>query len=1009
MSVIFISHSGHDDAHASALLAWLKANGFDQTFIDHDTLTGGEKWREALKAAAQACRVVICLVTPNWLSSFECFGEFTAAWYMGRRIVPLFMLPAVDDIDEQARQRLARVQGEDQGIDCSACICPGGSLNIDRDPAVAKKLADGLKAAGANTRVGLDPQAFSIDRKLRGHPFPGLSSFGDEDADAALFYGRSREIAATLVDLRKIRADGDRRPLVILGASGAGKSSLLKAGIIPRLRRERPAWLPIRAFRPGAEPLLSVAEALQKTLADYGQREAVGVIRDRLLATWRSAERRPTQSRLPAADKNEEAKHDGRTLSNGAEARAPELTDAGRAALAAVLEAEGARLRQAANLPTATILISVDQAEEMARADSESAEALADYLRTALTSRTSAWQLAFTIRTDSFGELQTHPRFNELEIRSYDLRSIPVFRFTDVVEEPAKRYGVAVDIELVDRLMAEAPKEDALPLLAFALQRLWQQYAETGRLTEAHYNNVGGINGLISDAAERAMRGLDENAALPSRSLSERFDRLGAATFVPALAQINEQGATIRRVARWRDFEGEARELLDRFEGWRLVRKIGEGEEATIEVAHEALLREWGRLRGWLEPERVRLEMLRTLHADAAAWDRAERDVQLLHHRDVRLREVEALSQRKDYTRQIGDRERAYLSACRLVQSQHDVKARRGKALVAVLAVLLAAIGFGWWQQDWVYENYHVGLIMRAKALTGAQENALRPGDEMWECARGCPVMVVVPGGSFLMGSAETEEGRGHDEAQHEVAIRRPFAVGKFEVTFAEWGHCVAVGACPKLSEYGFRTRIINAGMPGPAGSEPVANVSWHDANQYTVWLSRITGKPYRLLSEAEWEYAARAGSHSVYAWGDNIEATQEQEHCAGCNPFEFLLDNAKVGSFPANAFGLFDMHGNVAEWVEDCYFHDYAKAPADGSSYGSTICNDRVVRGASLLVRRHSGAGIRGSRLDLRSARRQQMPPDSRDAKLGFRLARPLPPSQAVSGEGPTGAVRDF
>ena len=178
-----------------------------------------------------------------------------------------------------------------------------------------------MRAGGANSRVGLDPEAFAVDVKVRPIPFPGLSSFGDDDADAALFYGRSREIAHTLEDLRSMRALNDQRPLVIQGASGAGKSSLLKAGIIPRLRREAPAWLPLRAFRPGADPLLNFAEALARTFADFGRTEAHGVIRDRLMGAWSKAKR---------ADKGG-------------------LTPGGLAVLEAALEAEGHALRNAAD------------------------------------------------------------------------------------------------------------------------------------------------------------------------------------------------------------------------------------------------------------------------------------------------------------------------------------------------------------------------------------------------------------------------------------------------------------------------------------------------------------------------------------------------------------------------------------------------------------------------------------------------------------------------------------
>jgi TIR domain len=261
MPVLFISHSSKDDSHASALEAWLRANGFTDIFVDHQSIAGGEKWRDALRAASGACRVVLCLVTESWLSSSECFHEFGTAWGMGKRIIPLFLLPPSTSLDAEAKPRLDRVCGEDQGIDLKPCINADGVVTIDADQNVATRLRAGLRAAGANSRVGLDPEAFATDVKLRPMPFPGLSSFGDDDADAALFYGRSREIAHTLEDLRSMRALNDQRPLVIHGASGAGKSSLLKAGIIPRLRREMPAWLPLRAFRPGADPLLNFAEA----------------------------------------------------------------------------------------------------------------------------------------------------------------------------------------------------------------------------------------------------------------------------------------------------------------------------------------------------------------------------------------------------------------------------------------------------------------------------------------------------------------------------------------------------------------------------------------------------------------------------------------------------------------------------------------------------------------------------------------------------------------------------
>lgn len=645
MAILFISHSSRDDAYAGALVAWLMENGFTDIFIDHESIAGGDRWREALRASAGACRVVICLVTENWLASSECFAEFAAAWYMGKRLVPLFHLPPAHSLGDEARQRLSQVMGEDQGLDLTSSILPDSALDIGKNTNVADRLRAGLRAAGANMRVGLDPEAFAIDRNLRETPFPGLSSFGDEDADAALFYGRSREIAEVLEDLRSMRAKRDRRPLVIQGASGAGKSSLCKAGVIPRLRRESPAWLPLRAFRPGADPLLNFAEALARTAADFGHTEAYGVIRDRLMEAW---------ARTGSEHNRDQA------------GRPPEV-------LNAALETEGRRLRELAGRPAATILISVDQAEEIARVKGISGDALAGYLHAALMSEASSWQLAFTIRTDSFPELQLHPRFQYLKTRGYDLRTVPVFRFDSLVEEPAKRYGVGVDPALVEALMEDAPEDDALPLLAFALQRLWHQYAATGRLTKKQYETVRGPNGLIEDAAERALRGMDpyKDDPIPASPPPKRLTDLGAATFVPTLVQIDDKGATMGRVAYWSDFDEDAQELLKRFDNWRLVVRKGANENGgTVEVVHEAIFREWGRLNEWLEPERASLEVLRGLKSSAATWVRHGRADAFLDHADeMRLKEATALAQRSVYRARLCAIDDEYLKRC---ESAHD-------------------------------------------------------------------------------------------------------------------------------------------------------------------------------------------------------------------------------------------------------------------------------------------------------------------------------------------------
>lgn len=955
MPVLFVSHSSKDDAAAGALETWLHVNGFTEVFVDHHSIAGGENWSDVLRASAGACRLVVCLISENWLRSNDCFNEFLAAWYMGKRIMPLLLLPQPENLDEEANKRLAKICSEHQGVDLRTCMGPNAELDLDADHEVASRLKTGLRAAGAISRIGLDPEAFAVDRIHHPTPFPGLVSFGDTDADAALFYGRSREIADTLEELRKMRAERDLRPFVILGASGAGKSSLLKAGLIPRLRHEVPAWLPLRAFRPGADPLLNFAEAVSRTLADLAKVEAHGLIRDRLLTAWSNAER-------------------------GAGAR---LTSAGLATLESALDAEGQRLRMAAGYAGATILISVDQAEEMARVEGSSGEALADYLRVALAASNGRWQLAFTIRTDSFPELQSHRRFHNLRARGYDLRAIPIFRFDSVVEEPAKRYGIEVDDVLVDALMEDAPDEDALPLLAFALQHLWRQYAASGALTKDNYDKVGGLTGLIEDAAERALRGIDpeQDVPLPPAAPPKRLIELAALTFVPALAHVNEQGATIRRVAKWQSFNSEQQELLAWFDRWRLVVRKGEAEGGTVEVAHEALFREWTRLKGWLEPERVRLDALRSLEVDAATWDRNAQDVAFLNHRDKRLDEANALVGIEGYRKRLGKLELDYLAACQAAERLARRRARRVQSVAYALLVSIIAGLIGWINQAYLTEQVNWFMTVRPyliaevwpHVLTAQAEKALKPGDSFKECAKDCPGMVALPAGEFLMGSPPDEEGRDDNEGpQHKVVLARPFAVSRFEVTLDEWDACVAYGDCdPKVAD-----------ADAEQGRNPVVNVTWEDAQRYVSWFARMTGKPYRLLSEAEWEYAARAGTQTAYAWGESIG--QGNANCVSCGSQWDAAEAAPVGSFSPNAFGLSDMHGNVWEWAEDCYHDNYQGAPTDGAAWtAGGDCSRRVGRGGSWSYAPRF----------LRSALRSGIPSDLRGTDLGFRIGRTLTP----------------
>lgn len=210
------------------------------------------------------------------------------------------------------------------------------------------------------------------------------------------------------------------------------------------------------------------------------------------------------------------------------------------------------------------------------------------------------------------------------------------------------------------------------------------------------------------------------------------------------------------------------------------------------------------------------------------------------------------------------------------------------------------------------------------------------------DCAD-CPEMVLIPKGQFIMGSPPGELYRG-DEALHRVTIGSAFALGKYEVTFAQWDACVAGGGCGsvKPDDQGWGR-----------GNRPVIGVNWNDAKAYVAWLSRTTGKAYRLPSEAEWEYAARAGTVTPFSYGSTITTRQANyDGSTGYGAGSKGLNRGKtlpVGSFPPNAFGLHDMHGNVWEWVDDCWSDSYTAAtPANGAPYRDASCKGHAMRGGS-------------------------------------------------------------
>ena len=260
-----------------------------------------------------------------------------------------------------------------------------------------------------------------------------------------------------------------------------------------------------------------------------------------------------------------------------------------------------------------------------------------------------------------------------------------------------------------------------------------------------------------------------------------------------------------------------------------------------------------------------------------------------------------------------------------------------------------------------------------APKLEGEAEANAAAQEALDAVKRGEPLeMVTIRAGCFRMGCVSGGECYEDEKPVRWVHIEQPFEMSKYEVTFAQWDACVLGVGCG-----GYRPNDEGWGR----GNRPVINVSWDDAQLYVKWLSEQTGHAYRLPTEAQWEYAARAGTTTAYSWGDDIG--RDFANCDGCGSQRDTDGTAPVGSLESNDFGLHDMHGNVWEWVEDCWNENYAGAPRKGCAWQSGDCGLRTMRGGSW----------NDSPTALRSAYRQWNGPSDRYSSSGFRVVRSLPP----------------
>ena len=561
--MLFISHKTEDKEIANEVLRRALEHGYSdkQIFLDSDPGSGieaGAQWESRIYESLKHTRAMIVLCSPNWLKSQWCYVEIGYAKAMAISVFPIVIEPC------EVGSALSATQAVD--------------LTRATDAAARDAAFDRLWTALDVQHLGpKDNLPWPPPGETDNCPFPGLMCFAEKHAP--VFFGREQERDAVIQQLQKMRSSGMPRLLMIVGGSGSGKSSLLRAGVLPWLKHptERNDWLVLPTLRFGEIPnddvtlLARLAEVIAESYPlNHPQRPAWKDLRDKF-------------------------------ESDDIERAARDFVDA------ALDLCHLRRTTASATASTPTLLLAIDQFEELLTAATRpSAQKFLRFLGTLLSRSNDRLLVIGTMRSDYLDTWEQHaeslkPPFLEL----YRLPLFPWERVTDVITRPAERVDVTFSDELITRLKGDAPNSDALPQLAFTLEKLFRQCAGDKLVALREYEQLGGINGAITQAVTRIL----------PRDMPKEIAQAVRLSFVKHLAQVNENDEFVRRTARWSDLPHAAKPLLEQFVRERLLHRSG-GNGEQIEVSHEAIFRSWDRLTKWLNESRQILRWRRDIDHD---------------------------------------------------------------------------------------------------------------------------------------------------------------------------------------------------------------------------------------------------------------------------------------------------------------------------------------------------------------------------------------------------------
>jgi tetratricopeptide (TPR) repeat protein len=632
---IFISHTSANNDRAIQLRDWLVANGWNDFFLDLDPEQGiapGEKWKEALKNAAYRCEAVLALVSPEWLARDWCRAELNTAELLGKKIFVLLIGSKSSDI--------------------ASSLKDAQYVDLINDPDAYQRLKVGLQ------RAGLDPSSFPFDEERR--PYPGFPPF--EEKDAAIFFGRDAQIVRGLDALRRLARAGAERMLVILGASGCGKSSFLRAGLWPRLKRDDSAWLPLATIRP--------------------ERAAISGKFGLVEALYRIMNEMPFAEKLQKQDLPRSRADIEKFVTT---------SDDGLLKILAALKQAG-HMPGLSGKPPPTTFIPIDQGEELFNEEGRpEAKRFIDILSKTLAGDPAILALV-TMRTDSFPQVQNDSVLAALPKDTFTLDKMLEGSYREIIEGPAalvKPTPIKIDPELTEALLQDAAGQDALALLAFTLRYLYDKYQADNELSLEGYEKLGRLKGVIETTVKQAIVEGVAKGELPKDEKAQLA--LIRIAFIPHLARVNPAGQFVRRIATRTEIPPEARPLIDRLAEARLLikdrRTVGHEDAEVVEVAHEALLREWKSLDDSLFDEREFLVAKGQLEQDIAEYKKTpegRRKGALLGGNKLARASEWLISRPQDLTAE----ER------RFIQSSADVAtARRRRSTIAFATAFIVIAG----------------------------------------------------------------------------------------------------------------------------------------------------------------------------------------------------------------------------------------------------------------------------------------------------------------------------